>query len=147
MGRVAVYNGAFKGIRNLDKVQAMIASIPDRVVAQVGPAVRKGAEGFVASAKEICPIAPEFEPHPGALRDSGHLEAGAIGALSATAVFDAKADNGAGYAAHVEYGHRARDGGHVPAKPFFWPTWQHEKRKIAARVAAATRAAIRGLGA
>lgn len=145
-GRVAVFNGQFAGVRNLDKVEARLARLPEGLVAALQPAITKGANDFATATRAICPVAPEFERHPGELKESIHVEAGAV-ALGAKVVVDAEDEDGRYYAAHVEYGHRTKKGGHVSAKPFFWPSWQHEKRKIKAGISRAVTAVVKRFSA
>ena len=124
-------------------MQARIAALPDQIVANVKPAIVKQAEKLATAVREITPTAPEFERHPGELRESVHTEAGDV-ELGAKVVVDARDEKGAPYAAHVEYGHRTAKGAHVPAKPFFWPAYRHERRRIFAAIGRAITAAIKG---
>jgi hypothetical protein len=146
MGRVAVFTGNFRSVANLEKVQARIAALPDQVTAPLLRATEKGADQLVALVKEIAPVAEEFERHPGELRDSVHREPGST-PIGARVVVDAKDPDGRYYAAHVEYGHRFKDGHHAPAKPFFWPAWRHERRAIVSRISRAVTAVIKAASA
>lgn len=141
-GKVAVYHGKFLHVRNLDQVEAILAKLPDRVKEPLRRAAELSADDMVERLKQTTPVAPEFERHPGELRDSVHRAPGQT-EIGAQVVVDAKDPEGRFYAAHVEYGHRTAEGAHVPAKPFFWPTYQTLRRRMVSRIAAAARRVIK----
>jgi hypothetical protein len=87
-------------------------------------------------------VAPEFERHPGELRDHVHRERGDT-SLGVKVVSDARDEDGNFYAAHVEYGHNTKQGHHVGAKPSFWPAWQVNKKRIKARIGRAVTRAVK----
>jgi len=47
------------------------------------------------------------------------------------------------YPMGVELGHRAVDGSHVPAEPFFWPTYRARKKGMRRRMSAAGRRGLK----
>ena len=51
------------------------------------------------------------------------------------------------YPAHLEFGHRARDGTHVEAKPFWYPAKRIIAKRARTRMLAAQRAAIKAVAA
>ena len=139
---VRVFNGSFANVQGVDAVQALLTKLPDGLATDVQDAIDKGGDDFVAAAKAIAPVAPEFETHPGQMRDSIRREANGR-ALSTTVLADAKDGHGHAYPAHVEYGHTSRGGKHVPAKPFFWPSYRVARRKIKGRVSRAITKAVK----
>ncbi len=144
---VRIFNAKFANVQGPDAVEKMLASIPSKLQQPVQAALIKGGEDMVATYKSIAPVAPEFERHPGQMRDSAHVEADNGRALSVSVVVDAKDDKGRPYAAHVEYGHKTPDGGHVLAKPAFWPSYRVNKKKITNRVRAAIRQGLQAVKA
>ena len=141
--KVRVFNGRFANVQGADAVQKLLAGIPDQVATRVQAAVDEAGAEFVEQARAIAPVAPEFEAHPGELRDSIRQEANGR-ALSTTVLADAVDESGKPYPAHVEYGHTdARGGGHVAAKPFFWPTYRVTRKRIKSRVSRAMTAAVK----
>lgn len=142
-GAVRVFNGKFANVQGAEAVQRVLASIPAKLAAPVQAAVDAGGDELVEQAKAIAPVAPEFEPHPGQMRDGIRREANGR-ALSTTVVVDAEDAKGDQYPAHVEYGHTdARSGKHVPAKPFFWPAYRVTKKRIRSRVQRAVREGVK----
>jgi len=77
------------------------------------------------------------------LRDSIRFEAALNRELARVIICDPKDRYGHGYALHVEFGHRTKSGGHVPARPFFFPTYRMMKATMRVRMTTATRKAIR----
>ena len=90
--------------------------------------------------RERAPVS-ELEARPGDLRESVHKAAGRHD-LSILVVEDAVDEKGHPYPAHVEYGHKTKDGGHVAAIPHFWPAVKGSRRKIIAGIKRRMRAAI-----
>ena len=132
------------GIEGLAKQQKAIARLPDGLLEALAPAVDKGADLFLETAKGVCPV-NDLDPHPGDLQASGKKQDAktAIG-IGKLVVFDARDEHGRFYAKHVEAGHMdKRGGGHVPPKPWFWPAYQHVKKPIRAGIARAANRALK----
>lgn len=140
---VRIFDARFANVQGAEAVQKLIASLPDALSAPVQAAIDQGGDDLAAQAKAIAPVAPEFETHPGQMRDSIRREANGR-ALSTTVVCDARDTAGRPYPAHVEYGHKTPAGGHVPAKPFFWPSYRVTKKRIRSRI---SRAVTKGVKA
>ena len=141
---VRAFNAKFANVQGASELSRYLAALPDRVKAPIQAAIDETADEFVAQAKAIAPVAPDFEVHPGQLRDSIHKEANGR-EMSATVLADARDEKGRQYPAHVEYGHTdERSGAHVPAEPFFWPTYRVTKKRARARVAKALRQVVKG---
>ena len=139
---VRIFNGRFANVQGADAVQRLLATIPERLAAPVQAAIDAGAAELAEQAKAIAPVAPEFEGSAGELRESVRSQRNGR-ALSATVLADAEDAKGHQYAGHVEYGHKTPTGGHVPAKPFFWPSYRVKKAAIRARVRAAVREGVK----
>lgn len=125
-------------LKNLDRVLAKLARIPDAVREELRKELAETARDIVTEMKARAPVAPEFERHPGELREHIASRPGRM-ELAVQVVCDPRTEHGVGYAPHVEFGHRTKDGGHVPPKPFFYPVLREQKRKAARRIRAAAK--------
>lgn len=141
---VRVFNGKFANVQGADVVQRLLASVPDAISGPVQAAIDQGGDDLANQAKAIAPVAPEFETHPGQMRESIRREANGR-ALSTTVVCDARDREGKAYPAHVEYGHRTESGKHVPAKPFFWPSYRVTKKRIRSRISRAINKGVKAV--
>ena len=141
--RVAVFAGNFRNVAGVEALQRRMAQLPDVIFDTIRPALIAGADELVASIKQVTPLAPEFELHPGDLRESVRREDGDT-ELGVRIIEDGHDEHGAPYAAHVEYGHKTPGGGHVAAKPHFWPAYQVGKRRFVSRVSRSVTEALRG---
>lgn len=144
---VTASNGAFTGVTGAAELQAGFARLPDTLQQKVQGALDASAEDLLDAYKERAPVAPEFERHPGEMRDSAHIEHPDDRPLSVSVVVDARDENGQPYPSFVEQGHKdARSGVHVPAKPALWPVYREQKPAIQRRMRAAVKGAIDGAG-
>lgn len=128
-------------MQNLERVLARLAAIPDRVQKAVAVQLKVEVAELVAAQKRAAPV-DEASDNPGQLRDSVHYYANPDRPLSYRILADAKDDKGKFIGGNVEHGHKARDGSHVPPKPFFFPTYRARKRGIKRRMSAAARKAL-----
>lgn len=144
-GAVRIFNGKFANVQGAAEVEAMLAAIPETLSGPVQAALDQGAADIVSTFKAAAPVAPEFERHPGQLRDSAHVERDNGRALSVTVVVDARDEEGRPYPAHVEYGHRTTAGTHVAARPAFWPAVRVNRRKIKNSLARAVRRGVKAV--
>jgi hypothetical protein len=105
----------------------------DYLKAEVREAVeselKKEVEEMVAAIQRAAPVS-DFESRPGELRDS--VTAYPVQGRPAAWRIIVKAQDKKGryYCSYVEFGHNTKDGGRVPAQPFFWPSlpvlgWGH----------------------
>lgn len=133
--------GRFRSINGVVGLQKKLAAIPDEVTARIKPALEKGADELVALLKQTAPVS-DLEDRPGQMRDSARREPGDH-ELSVRVLVDAKDDQGREYPKHVEAGHKAKDGSHVAAKPFFWPSYNVKKKSIRSKVQRAATAGIK----
>ena len=112
-----------------------------RIISGVGgPVLRaaneKSATEFMSLVKLGAPQDPN-DPH-------GHLIASLKKEdVAPAAVFVSIGDETRKYPAHLEIGHRSKDGKHVPAKPFWYPALRVVKKRNALRLARAERSVIK----
>ncbi len=138
---IRVGGAAPNSVLGLPEVLALFEDLPDRILELTNAALSEGADDLVSLIKAAAPVS-ELEAHPGELRDSVHREQGRH-ELQVRVVEDAGLSRGDPYAAHVEYGHKAKDGSHVAAIPHFWPSVRVARKKLQQRIAAAVRKAVR----
>lgn len=133
--------------KNKESVLHTLRRLPPALKAAQAEVLEQETAAIVAAMKRACPVggeAGESEEAAGKLRDSIHsydghraVRGGVRAELMKTIIADARDGRGEYYGPHVEYGHVARGGKHVPAHPFFWPTWRAMRaglrRKLAAR--------------
>ncbi len=145
---VRVYSGAaMPSVQGMDRVQAMVARLPNGMLQAIAPALDKSADELVAVMQEFAPQ-NELDPNPGDLRRSIHKAPGeSASGIAVRVVADAVGTDGEHYPAHVEYGHKAKDGRHVAPEPFFWPAYTILKKKIRARVSRAMSAVVKRFSA
>lgn len=128
---------------NLERVLARLAAVPEAIREAVEAQLRAEASELVAAQQRNAPV-DETSDNPGELRDSIHFYRNPDRPLSFRILADAKDDDGKFIGSNVESGHRARDGSHVPARPFFFPTYRARKRAMKRRLSdAAVKAAKR----
>lgn len=120
-------------VEGLDDVNAMFDRVVQNTRAYVLPAIDQGADEFLAAARASCP-ASSLESRTGELRDGLNKSVNPFKEGQVLVFNDARDPDGDYYAAHVELGHRTRDGGHVPAKPSFWPSWRLVRKRVYARI-------------
>lgn len=137
--------------RNKERVLKVLKRLPAAIKAEAKIALDQEAEEVVAAMKRACPVGHVLEQHPGDLRDSIHaydghraLKSGGVRAeLLKTILADAKDRKGNFVGPHVEFGHLMATGGHVPAHPWFFPTWRIQRDGLKRRLRAAGRAACK----
>jgi hypothetical protein len=131
--------------RNRAKVADVLTRLPPAVKEALGTQLDTEVGGLVAAIKRAAPVGHALEQTPGELRDSVHSYDGKR-ELQKRVIADAKDAKGEFIGEHVEFGHRDKGGEHVPAVPFFFPTYRARKAGIKrnmrkAAVAAAKRVA------
>jgi hypothetical protein len=139
--------------RNRESVTQILTRLPPALREAAQSALEEATTELVAAMKRACPTAPDLERYAGELQDSIHAYDGHRAhkggtertTLLKTVTADAKDKRGDFYGPHVEYGHVARDGRHVPAHPFFWPTWRALRAGLKRRMAAKGRAAAKAI--
>jgi|SRR5579872_1403154 len=137
-GPVSFREGAGAGyVQGLGRLLKRLGRIPPEVRTDVRATLENEASALVDDIKAVAPVAPEFERHPGEMRDSTHKQPGRH-ELAVQVVVDAKDEKGREYPPHVEYGHKTKAGGHVAAEPFFHPSVRRRKPKTRKAVSQAT---------
>lgn len=127
---------------NKAKVIARLGRLPAALKAAVAAQLKTEAEDLVAAQRRAAPV-DQLEPHAGAFRDSIHEYPNPDRELSYRVIADARDDKGHLIGKHIEHGHLAADGSHVPAKPSFFPTYRARKKGMRRRLSAAARKALR----
>lgn len=135
-------------VRNLEAVKARLARIPDRVKRAVAAQLDGEVQNVVRAIKAVTPVlAPEEARaagvEPGALRDSVRAYRNPSRDLSWRIIEDARDEHGHVIAKNVEFGHRTAGGGHVNARPHFFPTWRAQKRGLKRRLRAVSKRAFK----
>lgn len=128
---------------NLEKVKARLAKIPDQIKVAVGTQLAKEVEDLTEAIQRAAPVSDDLQATPGQLRDSVHFYPNPDRPLSYRILADAKDEKGEFIGPHVEHGHKARDGSHVPRVPFFFPTYRARKKAMRRRLSAAGRKAAK----
>lgn len=145
MARSSVFIGSssYRGVKGADTVQEMFASVPDAIVEQLKPALEDSAGIMVDLVKSIAPVS-DLSPDPGSLRDSVRSEPGSHD-LAVVVIEDGADENGKAIAAHVEQGHKAKDGTKVEAVPHFWPAYRVTKKRMRGKASRALTKAVKSV--
>jgi hypothetical protein len=129
-------------ILNRQKLRARLAKIPKVVKDAAAKQLKVEVDDLVAAMKRAAPVDPKSD-NPGAFRDSIHAYPNPDRPMSYRIIADAKDEHGEFIGGHIEHGHRAADGTHVPATPSFFPTYRARKRGMKRRMLAAGRKAAK----
>jgi hypothetical protein len=127
---------------NKQKVLARFRRVPEQIRAEVAAALKVEVHELVEAMRRAAPVS-DVEQHPGQFRDSIHEYPNPDRPLSYRVIADARDAKGEFIGPHIEYGHTARDGSHVPAVPSFWPTYRARRKAMRRRLANAVRKAAR----
>lgn len=119
--------------RNRAKVADVLTRLPPEIKKALASQLDTEARGLVEAIKRAAPVGNDLEKTRGALRDSVHSYPGKR-ELSVRIIADAKDAKGEFIGEHVEFGHMAKGGGHVPPVPFFFPTYRARKAGIKSRL-------------
>lgn len=128
---------------NLQRVLARFAKLPQQLKVDVGSQLAKEVEDLTEAIQRAAPVGHDLEKTPGELRDSVHFYPTPDRPLSYRILADARDAKGDFIGAHVEQGHKAPDGSHVPRQPFFFPTYRARKRGMRRRLSAAGRKSVK----
>jgi hypothetical protein len=127
--------------RNREAYEAALKRIPASMKAAVQAQGDKEIDGLANAVRRAAPVGGAGDPHPGAIRDSVHVEKPAP--LHWRVVIDAKDLKGRFVAKSVEFGHLAANGAHVPPVPFAYPTQRAQAPGARRRMHAAARKAAK----
>jgi hypothetical protein len=128
---------------NLQKVLARLEKIPPAMKAAAASQLSTEVDGLVSAIKRATPNSDQTDGAK--LRDSVHAFENPDRPLSYRVIADAKGEDGSFIGSPVEHGHRAKDGTHVAASPFFYPTYRAQRKRIRTRVLGASRKALKQL--
>jgi hypothetical protein len=127
---------------NVDKVKARLARVAAAVIDAVEAQLKIEVADLVEAQKRAAPV-DETSKTPGNFRDATRAYKTPNRPLSYRVINDAKDEDGAPIAQHIEHGHKAKDGTHVPPQPSFFPTYRARKKGMQRRLKAAARKAIK----
>jgi len=123
-------------VEGLERLRAKLLKMtgPQAQAAMLKANTRSASE-FEALVRQIVPQGDEERGHlVDTLRQTSR---------GATGVEVSIGDKGNPYPAHLELGHKARDGSHVPGLAFWFPAKRVTKKKAHGRIVRAERAAIK----
>lgn len=123
---------------NLAKVKARLRKLPELVKQAVGTQLATEVEDLTDAIKRAAPVGNDLEGRAGELRDSVHFYPNPDRPLSYRVIADARdPKTGKFIGVHVEAGHKAADGSHVPAHPFFFPIYRARRKPMRRRLSTA----------
>jgi hypothetical protein len=128
-------------VANAEAIRRKLARLPAAAGAALRRQLETEVEGLVAAMKRATP--DDTDTGGSRVRDAIRAYPTPDREISYRIISDGRDEKGHIIAPHVEYGHKARDGSHVPAKPSFWPTYRAHKKPMQRRLMAAARKAIR----
>ncbi len=129
--------------KNLEKIQRRLARIPAAAQAAIQRQLDTEANELVAAMKRAAPYDAVTQDSDQHLRDSIHAYPTPGRVMSYRIIADAKDEKGNFIGPHIEFGHKAKDGSHVPPRPSFFPTYRARKKGMQRRLSKAGRDAIR----
>jgi hypothetical protein len=118
--------------------QKVLERFPDAAREQMRQANDKSADEFMATIRRIIPEGDADAPELISTLEKRAGDAG-FGGLGVVVSIGGPA---APYPLHLEAGHKARDGSHVPAKPFWNPAKRVTTKRHKGRAARALRKAV-----
>lgn len=132
--------------RNRARVRDVLPRLPPAMKQALASQLGVETDGLVEAIKRAAPVDKDLEKTPGELRDSVHAFPGKR-ELQNRIIVDAKDAKGEFIGEHVEFGHLAEDGRHVPPHPFVFPTYRARKAGIKSRLRKAAVAAAKRVAA
>lgn len=132
-------------LANLDKIKARLAKIPAAAQKALKDQLKTEADEMVSAIKRAMDVAyaGQNDKDLTRLRDSVHAYESPHRVIGQTILADAKDAAGKFIGSNVEAGHRTVDGGHVAARPAFFPTYRARRKAMKRRISKAARTAIR----
>jgi len=124
-----------------DEINRRLARLPQQVTIALKATLKTEVDDLVAAMKRAAPDDPETGGSR--IRDAIRSYPTPNRVISYRVISDAKDEKGHVIASHVEHGHKAEDGSHVPPKPSFFPTYRARKKGMKRRLSAAGRKALR----
>lgn len=124
--------------QNREKALAFLKRLPAVMKAEVQAQGDIEVKNLAEAIARAAPVS-DLDPHPGALRESVEGVRDTRQELKWRVNVTARDAKGRFIAKHVEFGHMAKDGTHVPAVPFAYPTARAAASGIKRRLSAAGR--------
>jgi hypothetical protein len=115
--------------------QRVLSRLPEAAKAEIRKANNTNADEFIAGIRRII---PHGDPVNGNLVDTLAKRQG-----TGTGVIVSIGSKDQPHALHLEAGHKAPDGSHVPPKPFWNPTKRVMRKRIKGRAARAMNKAVK----
>lgn len=127
-------------VRGVDALAAKLRAMPPAIKQAVRDANQQNAAEFESRIASVVPyergVDREHAPLVSTLtQGAGSTETAVKVSIGGQAPMD--------YAAHLEFGHMAKDGVHVPAEPFWFPTLRIMRARFRSRVQRAATSAIK----
>lgn len=117
-----------------------LASIPEAVRQAAEPELEDAVEEMRQALQRAAPVAPDYEKHPGELRESIQKYPNPGRPLSWRIIAGARDAAGRLYGRFVEFGH-----GLAGPRPFWFPTYRAQKKRLRSRMYAAVRKRLKVL--
>lgn len=136
--------------QNLERVLARLSAIAPAVRKALADQLKTEADDLAEAIRRAMEVAyaDSGDHDHERLKDSVKAIPNAHRAISYFILANARDAKGEPIGAHVEQGHRDRNGKHVAGRPAFWPTYRARKAGIKRRLSkagrTATKAAFRG---
>lgn len=123
-----------------EQLLARLAKIPAAVKDAAEDELKTEVDTLVEAMKRAAPVEDPDGKHPGLVRDSIEAIKNPVRPLSWTITVSARDMKGRLIGIWVEFGH-----GQAGPRPFFFPTYRAQKKRLKAAMFARTRKAIKGL--
>lgn len=132
-------------LQNLAKIQAKLAKIPAAAQRALKDQLKTEADDMVSAIQRAMDVAyaGQNDKDLTRLRDSVHEYEDPDRVIGRRILADAKDADGKFIGSNVEAGHRTVNGGHVAARPAFYPTYRARKKAMKRRISKAARDAIK----
>jgi hypothetical protein len=132
-------------LQGLDKLKAKLAKVPVATQKALKGQLKIEADDMVSAIQRAMDVAyaGQNDKDLTRLRDSVHAYENPSRVIAYTILADAKDADGKFIGSHVEAGHRTVDGGHVAARPVFYPIYRSRKKAMKRRLNKAARDATK----
>jgi ketosteroid isomerase-like protein len=128
-------------VKNAEAIRRKLERLPQAASVALRRQLDTEVEEMVAAMKRAAP--DDQQTGGSTIRDAIRAYPTPDREISFRIISDGKDEKGHVIAAHVEHGHKAKDGSHVAARPTFYPTYRARKKPMQRRLMAAARKAIR----
>lgn len=128
---------------NLAKIQARLNKLPAATTKALQDQMKTEADEMVAAIKRAAPVDTQTRDTDQHLRDSVRAVENKDRVIGYRIIADATDEANKYIGSNVEAGHRAVNGEHVAARPFFFPTYRARKKAMQRRLRKAARDVIK----